>query len=63
MFYTYLSVILFVGRGVSVWCHFMWLPGPMFLLEGLSPWSHVPAVGVVSEGGLCPGCLCAEGSP
>ena len=35
----------------------VWLPGPMLLMGGLSPWSHVP-----SKGGLCPeGGLCVEG--
>ena len=34
----------------------VWLPGPMFLLGGLCPWSHVPSrVGVSVQGILCPG--------
>ena len=33
----------------------VWLPGPMFLLGGLCPWSHVPLMGVSVQEGLCPG--------
>ena len=40
----------------------VWLPGPMFILKGLCPWSHVLSRGVSIQGsllgGLCPGGLC-----
>ena len=44
----------------------IWLPGPMFFLEGLSPWSHVRSsrglcLGGLCLGGLCPGGLCPQG--
>ena len=35
----------------------VWLPGPMFLLGGLYPWSHVPG------GGLCPGGVSVQIQP
>ena len=37
------------------------LPGPMFLLGGLCPWSHVPSMGVSVWGSLSRG-LCLGGS-
>ena len=38
------SVILFTGDGgLCMMLLPVWLPGPMFLLGGLYPWSHVPS--------------------
>ena len=46
MFYTYLSVILFTRKGgLCMMSLPVWLHGPMFFLEDLCPWSHVPSRG------------------
>ena len=39
------------GRGLCMMSLPVWLPGPMFLLEGLCLWCHVPPRGVFV---LCP---------
>ena len=54
------SVCLSTG-GVCMMSLPIWLPGPMFLLEGLSPWSHVRSSGGLCLGGLCLGGLCPGG--
>ena len=49
------------GGGVCMMSLPIWLPGPMFLLEGLSSWSHVRSSGGLCLGGLCLGGLCPGG--
>ena len=42
----------------------VWLPGPMFLLEGLYPWFDVPSRSLCQGGYLYPGgSLCRESLP
>ena len=49
------SVILFTGDGgLCMMLLPVWLPGPMFLLGGLYPWSHVPSRVVSVMGGHFP---------
>ena len=36
------------GKGLCMMSLPVWLPGPMFLLEGLCLWSHVPSGGSLS---------------
>ena len=43
----------------------VWLPGPMFLLVSLCPWSHIPSGGIclLGGGGLPPRGGWADPSP
>ena len=48
--FLHLSVSHSVHGGLCMMSLPVWLPGPMFLLGGLCPWSHVPSLGVSVQG-------------